>query len=81
MDDFEILEGDLHGLADTASFLRVLARLDEEGDVQASDRAEKPQERERLAAAGLFRWEVWHRLASSCDTNWTSPQLDTVIAG
>ncbi|XP_024399655.1 L-arabinokinase isoform X3 [Physcomitrium patens] len=57
VDDFDILEGDLHGLADTALFLRTLARLDEEGDVRASDLAEKPQERERLAAGGLFRWE------------------------
>lgn len=58
VDDFELLEGDLHGLADTAEFLRTLARLDEEGDVRASDLAEKPQLRERLAAGGLFRWEV-----------------------
>ncbi|KAG0616552.1 hypothetical protein M758_5G124600 [Ceratodon purpureus] len=57
VDDFEILEGNLHGLEDTAEFLRTLARLDEEGDVRASDLAEKPQQRERLAAGGLFRWE------------------------
>ena len=56
--DFELLEGDLHGLADTAEFLRTLTRLDEEGDVRASDLAEQPQQRERLAAGGLFRWEV-----------------------
>ncbi|CAK9216976.1 unnamed protein product [Sphagnum jensenii] len=55
--EFEILEGSLHGLPDTASFLRSLARLDNEGDVQASDRASKPREREWLAAAGIFRWE------------------------
>jgi L-arabinokinase len=58
IDDFEVLEGDLQGLADTAEFLRTLARLDEEGDVRASDLAEQPQQRERLAAGGLFRWEV-----------------------
>ena len=58
VDEFEILEGDLQGLADTAEFLRRLTRLDEEGDVRASDLAEKPQERERLAAGCLFRWEV-----------------------
>lgn len=58
VDDFDILEGDLHGLADTALFLRTLARLDVEGDVRASDLARIPQERERLAAGGLFRWEV-----------------------
>jgi L-arabinokinase len=58
INDFDILEGDLHGLADTALFLRTLARLDEEGDVRASDLAKIPQERERLAAGGLFRWEV-----------------------
>lgn len=58
VNDFELLEGDLHGLADTAEFLRTLARLDEEGDVQASDLAEQPQQRERLAAGGLFRWDV-----------------------
>lgn len=58
VDDFDILEGELHGLADTALFLRTLARLDVEGDVRASDLARIPQERERLAAGGLFRWEV-----------------------
>lgn len=58
VDEFEILEGDLQGLVDTAEFLRRLTRLDEEGDVRASDLAEKPQERERLAAGCLFRWEV-----------------------
>ncbi|CAM6123101.1 unnamed protein product [Calypogeia fissa] len=54
---FEILHGDLGGLPDTARFLKTLGRIDEDGDVVASDHAEKPQEQERLAAAGLFRWE------------------------
>lgn len=58
MDDFEVLEGDVHGLPDTLQFLRTLAHLDEEGDVRASDLADMPQLRERLAAGGLFRWEV-----------------------
>jgi len=61
-DDFEVLEGDLHGLTDTAQFLRTLARLDEVADVRACDLAEVPQQRERLAAGGLFRWEVISRL-------------------
>jgi L-arabinokinase len=56
--EFEILEGNLHGLSDTACFLRSLARLDKEGDVQASDCESKPQEREWLTAAGISRWEV-----------------------
>lgn len=57
VDDFEVLEGDVHGLPDTLQFLRTLAHLDEEGDVRASDLADMPQLRERLAAGGLFRWE------------------------
>lgn len=61
-DDFDILEGDLQGLSDTAQFLRTLAFLDEVGDVRASDLAEVPQRRELLAAGGLFRWEVFSRL-------------------
>lgn len=61
-DDFEVLEGDLHGLADTAKFLRTLAQLEEVGDVRASDVAKVPQQRERLAAGGLFRWEVYPQL-------------------
>jgi hypothetical protein len=69
--EFEILEGSSHGLSDTACFLRSLARLENEGDVQASDRASKPKEREWLAAAGIFRWEVclcsffWNLLTSA----------------
>ncbi|KAL2652701.1 hypothetical protein R1flu_020829 [Riccia fluitans] len=55
--DFEVLHGSVHGLRDTKTFLNSLAKLDEEGDVLASDLAHKPLAQEQLAAAGLFRWE------------------------
>lgn len=34
-----------------------LARLQQEGDLAASDSAAQPTEREKLAAGTLFRWE------------------------
>ncbi|KAL6330600.1 hypothetical protein AAG906_003207 [Vitis piasezkii] len=53
-EDFEILHGDIHGLSDTASFLKSLARLDASYD---SGKNTKCQMRERVAAAALFNWE------------------------
>ncbi|KAJ7521489.1 hypothetical protein O6H91_19G056700 [Diphasiastrum complanatum] len=57
VEDFEILHGELHGLSDTASFLRSLARLDADADPNERDVSQKAPVRERVAAAGLFRWE------------------------
>ncbi|BBM97512.1 hypothetical protein Mp_1g06320 [Marchantia polymorpha subsp. ruderalis] len=56
-DVVQIVHGSSQGLADTAWFLRTLGKLDEEGDVLASDHADRPQAQERLPAAGLFRWD------------------------
>uniref|UniRef100_F6H9P4 L-arabinokinase n=1 Tax=Vitis vinifera TaxID=29760 RepID=F6H9P4_VITVI len=53
-ENFEILHGDIHGLSDTASFLKSLARLDASYD---SGKNTKCQMRERVAAAALFNWE------------------------
>lgn len=55
-EDFEVLDGDLHGLPDTVSFLNSLAELDAAYD--SVKNAEKRQMRERKAAAGIFNWEV-----------------------
>ncbi|GAQ77636.1 galactokinase [Klebsormidium nitens] len=54
---FTLLHGDLSGRPDTAAFLVTLARLQQEGDLAASDSAAQPTEREKLAAGTLFRWE------------------------
>lgn len=54
---FTLLHGDLADRPDTAAFLVTLSRLQEEGDLAASDSAAQPTEREKLAAATLFRWE------------------------
>ncbi|OVA14986.1 GHMP kinase N-terminal domain [Macleaya cordata] len=56
IEEFEILHGDLHGLPDTVSFLRSLAELDIEHD--SGKGTEKFNMQERIAAAGLFNWEV-----------------------
>lgn len=50
VEGFEILHGDHHGLIDTISFLDSLATLAKIGGHH--------QEREHLAAAALFNWEV-----------------------
>lgn len=50
VEGFEILHGDHHGLIDTVSFLDSLATLAKIGGHH--------QEREHLAAAALFNWEV-----------------------
>lgn len=55
-EDFEILDGDTHGLPDTLTFLKSLAELDV--DYESGKIPEKRQLRERKAAAGLFNWEV-----------------------
>eukprot|EP00249_Psilotum_nudum_P019822 c27434_g1_i1 orf=150-3173(+) len=55
--EFEILQGEIHGLPDTAIFLKNLASLEGEGKMDANVKSEKPPMRERLAAAGLFNWE------------------------
>ncbi|XWS72876.1 hypothetical protein CRYUN_Cryun02cG0077500 [Craigia yunnanensis] len=54
-EDFEILHGDLQGLSDTMSFLNCLVELNNFSDSEKNN--EKPQMRERKAAAGLFNWE------------------------
>ncbi|GMN39873.1 hypothetical protein TIFTF001_009098 [Ficus carica] len=54
-EDFEILDGDTHGLPDTLTFLKSLAELDV--DYESGKIPEKRQLRERKAAAGLFNWE------------------------
>ncbi|KAK9097688.1 hypothetical protein Syun_024733 [Stephania yunnanensis] len=53
--EFDILHGDLHGLSDTISFLKSLAKLANEYDSEKN--SEKRKMRERMAAAGLFNWE------------------------
>jgi len=50
VEGFEILHGDHHGLSDTIGFLDSLATLAKIGGHH--------QEREHLAAAALFNWEV-----------------------
>jgi L-arabinokinase len=57
LSSFSLLHGDLAGRPDTAAFLVTLARLPVDGDLAASDTADRPAPRERLAAASLFRWE------------------------
>lgn len=59
-EDFEILHGDLLGLSDTMSFLKSLAEL--EALCDSGKNAEKRHMRERIAAAGLFNWEVLYNL-------------------
>ncbi|XP_043713454.1 L-arabinokinase-like [Telopea speciosissima] len=54
-EDFEILQGDLHGLSDTLSFLKSLAELSTVQD--PGKNTEKRRMREHIAAAGLFNWE------------------------
>ncbi|GMQ02603.1 hypothetical protein CsSME_00048747 [Camellia sinensis var. sinensis] len=56
-EDFEILHGDLQGLQDTMNFLNSLAELDAVND--SGKNTEKPWMRERMAAAGIFNWEVF----------------------
>lgn len=55
-EDFEILHGDLQGLSDTMSFLKSLADLN--AAYESGKNTEKHRMRERMAAAGLFNWEV-----------------------
>ncbi|XP_042495779.1 L-arabinokinase-like [Macadamia integrifolia] len=54
-EDFEILQGDLHGLPDTLSFLNSLAELSKVQD--PGKNTEKRWIREQIAAAGIFNWE------------------------
>ncbi|XP_010256451.1 PREDICTED: L-arabinokinase-like isoform X2 [Nelumbo nucifera] len=53
--DFEILHGDLHGLSDTMSFLKILAELDTVHD--SGKHTEKHQRCDHLSVAGLFNWK------------------------
>ncbi|MQL74864.1 hypothetical protein Taro_007244, partial [Colocasia esculenta] len=55
IEDFDILQGDLHGLTDTMAFLKSLSGLD--CAVDSGKSTERRQLRERIAAAGLFNWE------------------------
>lgn len=55
-EDFDILHGDLQGLSDTMTFLKSLAELDAVYD--SGKNKEKHCIRERMAAAGIFNWEV-----------------------
>ncbi|CAA6671179.1 unnamed protein product [Spirodela intermedia] len=55
IEDFEILQGDMHGLPDTMAFLKSLSGL--HCAVDSGKNGEKPQLRERAAAARLFNWE------------------------
>ncbi|GFZ01077.1 arabinose kinase [Actinidia rufa] len=54
--DFDILHGDLQGLSDTMTFLKSLVDLDAVFD--SGKNTEKHWIRERMAAAGIFNWEV-----------------------
>jgi len=64
IEDFEILHGEMHGLSDTVGFLKSLSGLDHAADSRKN--SEKPQLRERTAAAALFNWEVWNLIIRSC---------------
>ncbi|XP_078443195.1 L-arabinokinase-like isoform X2 [Wolffia australiana] len=55
VEDFDILEGDTQGLPDTIAFLKSLSGLDTA--IDSGKFGEKPQLRERVAAARLFNWE------------------------
>ena len=55
-EDFDILHGDLQGLSDTITFLNNLVDLDAVYD--SGKNTEKHWMRERMAAAGIFNWEV-----------------------
>ncbi|KAK1289394.1 L-arabinokinase [Acorus calamus] len=55
IEDLEILHGELHGLSDTAAFLKSLSGLSR--GIYSGLSAEKRQLRDRIAAAGLFNWE------------------------
>ena len=57
IEEFDILQGDTQGLPDTISFLKSLSGL--QSVVDSVKHGEKPQLRERAAAARLFNWEVF----------------------
>lgn len=56
VEDFEIIHGELHGLSDTVAFLKSLSGLSD--GIDSGKALGKRQMRERIAASGIFNWEV-----------------------